>query len=78
MGKPARSKDVRRIVDACVALGGEVTFTRNQHLRVKGPKGIAIAQSNLDGPNSLRGAVAEIVRHAGLDIRAAVLRKGGA
>jgi hypothetical protein len=66
--KKCRTKDGRRVIRAVEEAGGEVTFTRNQHIRVRGPKGIAVLVADYSAPRALKNTIA-VLRQAGIDLR---------
>ena len=71
--REAKTKEARRLVRLIEAAGHEVVLTRNGHLKVTGPTGIAIVQPDMSSPNGCRGVMAELNRHAGIDLRGTVL-----
>lgn len=68
-----KTKAARKLKRLIERAGHEVTLTRRGHLKVRGPAGIAVVQSDLSAPNGCRGALAELHRHAGIDLRGTVL-----
>lgn len=59
---------MRILTRAIKEAGGEVSWTTKGHLRVKGPTGLAFLQSDLRGPNAVRGVLAELRLRAGIDL----------
>lgn len=70
--KPMKLQKMHRAMDAAVrAAGGEVVrVTREGHLRVKGPKGVAtVASHDLSHSRGLANTVSCLARHAGLQVQ---------
>lgn len=64
-----RTKEAREIADEVIAAGGSIELTAIGHLKVTGPAGTAIVQSELTGPGAYKMVTRTIARYAGLRIR---------
>ena len=62
-----RTKEARAVERAVIAAGGTVERTGNGHLKVRGPKGIAVTTSD-PGNNSMRTALRTIEKFTGLKL----------
>jgi hypothetical protein len=61
--------EVEEIVRAVRRAGGEVTLTRNGHVRISGPAGVTVIPGTPGGNRSRRNALAKIRSMAGIDLR---------
>jgi hypothetical protein len=64
-----RTKEARKLLREIERAGHEVVITSNGHMQVRGPLGIALLCVAFDGPNSRRGALADLKR-AGIELPA--------
>lgn len=62
-----RNKDCRRLVRLLREVGIDVARTRDGHLKVKGPRGIAVVGSAYGSPNARQNTVATL-RKVGVEI----------
>lgn len=65
----AKSKEGRALRRELERRGVEVTTTRNGHLQVRGPLGIAVIPPAYGSPRGMRNALATLATCAGVDLR---------
>ena len=58
----------RDLIRAVLAAGGTYTMSTRGHMKVTGPKGIAVVGARFNGIHGLGNAVATIRRYSGLRI----------
>ena len=63
-----QGKHARELARRIRAAGGSVTLTANGHLRVQGPRGVAVVSSSASDPRNLVKALSTIRRYAGLEV----------
>jgi len=64
-----RTRDALRMARAVEAAGGTVERTANGHLKVVGPSGFAIVGSSYGSRRSWKNAIADVRKHAGLNLK---------